>query len=80
MDPSVNSLRGYGGPGDEVLDEKNKGNEKKETFDLGHPDGPDEMRYYPKNDSFIQISGKMYSKFFEVYKKVMVALEKGLKL
>lgn len=32
--------RGYSGPGQELLDEKDKNNDKKQVFDLGHPDGP----------------------------------------
>ena len=31
--------RGYSGPGEEVLDDDPK-KEKKETLDLGHPEGP----------------------------------------
>lgn len=71
-------VRGYTGPGEEVLNGDRINDEKKQTFDLGHPDGENERQYYPDDEQFINCTGKLYRELGHLHYELLGCIEKGL--
>lgn len=68
--------KGYTGLGEEILNGDRINDEKKQTFDLGHPDSENERQYYPDDEGFISCTGKLYRELGNLHYELLGCFEK----